>query len=61
MGFADISIRELAEDCEMSVEKIQELCRSLGIAFRDGETYLALEDVKRILLTVRELPAVESR
>jgi hypothetical protein len=61
MGFADISIRELAEDCQMSVEKIQELCWSLGIAVRDGDTYLALEDVKRILLTVRELPAVESR
>ncbi|MBC7882318.1 MAG: translation initiation factor IF-2 [Anaerolineae bacterium] len=61
MGFADISIRELAEDCQLSVEKIQELCRSLGIAVRDGDTYLALEDVKRILLTVRELPAVESR
>lgn len=61
MGFADVSIRALAEDCQLSVEAVQALCRELGISYRDAETQLALEDVKHVILALRARSEVESR
>ncbi len=52
MGFADLSIEELAEDYSLTPEAVLRLCDELGIAYRDTQTRLALEDAKEIILRV---------
>ncbi len=60
MGFADVSIEALAEDYGLSVEEVFALCRQFEIPFRDARSYLALEDAKQIILTVREQSKLQS-
>lgn len=52
MGFADLSIQEIAEDYNCSIAEVFSLCDQLGIAYKDGQTRLALEDAKAIILAV---------
>ncbi|MBW4453032.1 MAG: hypothetical protein KME55_10305 [Nostoc indistinguendum CM1-VF10] len=49
MGFADLSIAEIAADYSISVEKVFSLCNQLGIAYKHQKTRLALEDAKAII------------
>lgn len=49
MGFADLSIAEIAADHSIPVEKILSICDQLGIAYKNPETRLALEDAKAII------------
>lgn len=49
MGFADLSIAEIAEDLKLPVEKVLDLCDQLGIAYKSAQTRLALEDAKAIM------------
>lgn len=49
MGFADISITEIAEDYNVPVEDVLTLCDRLGIAYKHPQTRLALEDAKAIM------------
>lgn len=49
MGFADLSIAEIAEDYNLSVEEVLGLCDQLGIAYKTCKTRLALEDAKAII------------
>ena len=49
MGFADLSIAEIAEDYGLSVEAVLPLCDQLGIAYKNSKTRLALEDAKAII------------
>ena len=49
MGFADLSIAEIAEDYGLSVEAVLNLCDQLGIAYKNSKTRLALEDAKAII------------
>jgi len=50
MGFADLSIAEIAEDYELTIAQIYQICDRLGIRYQDAQTKLALEDVKAIIL-----------
>lgn len=52
MGFADLSVAELAEDYKLSVEDVFSLCDQLGIAYKAPQTRLALEDVKAVILKI---------
>lgn len=52
MGFADLSIAEIAEDYNLSVEEALRLCDQLGIAYKNPQTRLALEDMKAIMSEV---------
>lgn len=52
MGFADLSIAELAQDYQLSIEDIFRLCDGLGIKYQSPQTRLALEDAKAIILEV---------
>lgn len=52
MGFADLSIAELAEDYRLSVEEVLQLCDRFGIAYQTPQTRLALEDAKTIIQEV---------
>ncbi|MGP1387643.1 MAG: hypothetical protein ACTS2F_29165 [Thainema sp.] len=56
MGFADLSIAEIAEDHHCSVAAVCEICDKLAITYRDAETRLALEDAKAVIqaLMVRQ-------
>ncbi|MBW4686549.1 MAG: hypothetical protein KME40_15940 [Komarekiella atlantica HA4396-MV6] len=49
MGFADLSIAEIAADYSITVEKVFSLCDQLGIAYKHQKTRLALEDAKAII------------
>jgi predicted DNA-binding protein YlxM (UPF0122 family) len=49
MGFADLSIAEIAEDFQVPVEDVLRLCDELEIAYKHPQTRLALEDVKAIM------------
>ena len=50
MGFADYSIAEIAEDYKLTLESVFKLCDRLGIAYKDAETKLALEDAKAVIM-----------
>jgi hypothetical protein len=50
MGFADLSIEEIAEDYDLPVELICEICDRLHISYQDPKTKLGLEDAKAIIL-----------
>lgn len=52
MGFADLSITELATDYNVSPEEILHLCNKLGISYRSTATRLPLEDAKAIILAL---------
>ncbi|ARV61611.1 hypothetical protein BZZ01_25995 [Nostocales cyanobacterium HT-58-2] len=49
MGFADLSIAEIATDYSVPVEKVLSLCDKLLIAYKNPKTRLALEDAKAII------------
>lgn len=49
MGFADLSIAEIAADYNLPVEEVLALCDQLGIAYKNPQTRLALEDAKAIM------------
>jgi hypothetical protein len=49
MGFAILSIDEIAADYDVPVEKVFSLCDRLGIAYKHPKTRLALEDAKAII------------
>ncbi|MBV9390066.1 MAG: translation initiation factor IF-2 [Chroococcidiopsidaceae cyanobacterium CP_BM_ER_R8_30] len=49
MGFADLSIAEIAEDYDLPVDEVFNLCNQLGIAYKTDKTRLALEDAKAII------------
>ncbi|PIG91363.1 translation initiation factor IF-2 [Gloeocapsopsis sp. IPPAS B-1203] len=49
MGFADVSIAELAADYNLTVEEVFSLCDRLGIAYKSSKTRLPLEDAKAII------------
>lgn len=54
MGFADVSIAELAADYSLTVEEVFSLCEQLGIAYKSSKTRLPLEDAKAIISHVME-------
>ena len=49
MGFADLSIAEIAADYSLSEAEVMVLCDRLGIAYKNPQTRLALEDAKAII------------
>ncbi len=52
MGFADLSVAEIAEDYSLSIKEVLCLCDQLGIAYRVPQTRLALEDAKAIIVEI---------
>jgi predicted DNA-binding protein YlxM (UPF0122 family) len=52
MGFADLSISEIAEDYHLSEEAVMGLCDRLGVAYKTSQTRLALEDAKAVMLEI---------
>lgn len=49
MGFADLSIAEIAADYKLPVDEVLALCDQLGIAYKSSNSRLALEDAKEII------------
>ena len=49
MGFADLSIAEIAAEYDLPAEDVFHLCQQLGITYKTQETRLALEDAKAII------------
>ena len=49
MGFADLSIAEIAAEYSLPIEKVFHLCDQLGITYKNQQTCLALEDAKAVI------------
>lgn len=49
MGFANLSIAEIAADYNTSVPEVLQLCSRLGISYKNPQTRLALEDALAII------------
>jgi len=49
MGFADLSIAEIAAEYGLPIEEVYHLCHQLGIAYKTQQTRLPLEDAKAII------------
>ncbi|MFB2892498.1 hypothetical protein ACE1CI_06090 [Aerosakkonemataceae cyanobacterium BLCC-F50] len=49
MGFANLSIAEIAADYDTSVTEVFQICDRLGIPYKNPQTRLALEDAKAII------------
>lgn len=59
MGFADVTVRELASDYALELQAVLALCHTLGIPHQDADSFLALEDAKRILIAVQATKPAE--
>jgi predicted DNA-binding protein YlxM (UPF0122 family) len=49
MGFADLSIAEIAAEYNLTPEQVFQLCNRLEIAYKDRNTCLPLEDAKAVI------------
>lgn len=49
MGFADLSIADIAAEYDLPVETVFHLCQQLGITYKNQQTHLALEDAKAVI------------
>lgn len=49
MGFADLSITEIAAEYDLPPQAVCHLCEQLGIAYKTQQTRLALEDAKAVI------------
>ncbi len=56
MGFADLTIAELADDYQLDIETIIALCHEQGIPFRNEQSLLSLEDAKTIIGLATSVP-----
>lgn len=52
MGFADLSISDIAAEYNLPVKRIFALCNRLNIAYKNERTYLALEDAKAVITSI---------
>ena len=52
MGFADLSIADIAAEYNLSVESVFQLCDQLGVTYKNQQTNLALEDAKAIMTQI---------
>lgn len=60
MGFAELSIAEIAIEYDLSPEKVFELCDRLGITYKNQQTCLALEDAKAIISQILSNKSADS-
>jgi hypothetical protein len=49
MGFAQLSITAIAEEYNLPVEAVFHYCQQMGIAYKNQDTCLALEDAKAVI------------
>ncbi len=49
MGFADLSIADIAAEYNLPVEEVFQLCDQLTINYKNQQTFLALEDAKAVI------------
>lgn len=62
MGFAELSLADIAAAYNLSLEQVFALCDRLSISYKDGQTNLALEDAKAIIsLILSELVSESGR
>ena len=49
MGFAELSIADIATEYQISVEEVFSLCDRFGISYKNPQTNLPLEDAKTVI------------
>ena len=60
MGFADLSIADIAAEYKLPVETVFQLCDRLGVTYKNQKTNLALEDAKAIILQILDSSSASS-
>jgi len=53
MGFADLSLEEIAEDYNLPLAIVCQICDRLAIKYQDAKTKLGLEDAKAVILAAQ--------
>ena len=59
MGFADLSIADIAAQYDLQVETLFRLCDRLNISYKNEATCLALEDAKMVILEILSAKTVK--
>jgi hypothetical protein len=49
MGFADLSIEDIAAEYNLPIDTVFHLCDQLKVGYKNQQTLLALEDAKAII------------
>ncbi|MGF1482259.1 MAG: translation initiation factor IF-2 [Cyanophyceae cyanobacterium] len=52
MGFAELSIADIAAEYDLAVEDVFHLCDRSGITYKNEQTCLALEDAKAVIAQI---------
>ena len=52
MGFAELSIADIATEYKITVERVFDLCDRLNINYKNEGTCLALEDAKAVIAKI---------
>ncbi len=52
MGFAELSIADIAAEYQIKEQKVFELCDRFKINYKNERTCLALEDAKTIIMEI---------
>ncbi|HHP7232799.1 MAG TPA: translation initiation factor IF-2 [Xenococcaceae cyanobacterium] len=52
MGFADLSIADIAAQYDLQIETVFHICDRLNISYKNQATCLALEDAKTVILEI---------
>ena len=57
MGFADLSITEIATEYNLTAAQVLGICDQLEIAYKSPQTRLALEDAKAVIVHILAQPS----
>ncbi|WP_013323796.1 hypothetical protein [Gloeothece verrucosa] len=60
MGFADLSIADIAAEYDLPLETVFDLCQQFKVSYKNQDTLLALEDAKAIISHILEQKASSS-
>lgn len=61
MGFAELSIADIAREYNLPVETVFRICDQLGVSYKNKQTNLALEDAKAIISLILSQPSEQSQ
>lgn len=61
MGFADISIADIAKQDNLLMAKVFHLCNQLAINYKNQQTFLALEDAKAVIAQIMSRQAASTQ
>ena len=61
MGFAELTIADIATEYEITVDRVFALCDRLNVNYKNEHTCLALEDAKAVITIILSAKADGTR